>query len=345
MRFLCALEFILECVFLLFQIKKGGENMIKINNVHKSFNNVQVLKDITLEIKKGEVFGLVGHSGAGKSTLLRCINGLETYDKGSILVNEYEEVKNLTNSAVRSFRKNLGMIFQHFSLLERRNVYDNVALPLECWGYSKADIDKRVIELLELVGLSDKKKSKPRELSGGQKQRVAIARALALNPNILLCDEATSALDPNTTKSILALLRDINEKLGITIIIVTHQMEVVKEICERVAIMEGGQVMAVGKTEDLFLKNSKSLKALIGEEEILPSEGINIRLFFPKDNSNDSIITGMARELDIDFSIVWGKLERFRDDVLGSLVINIKQKQKDEVVKYLTSKEMPWEVI
>ena len=319
--------------------------MIKINNVHKSFNGVEVLKDITLEIKKGEVFGLVGHSGAGKSTLLRCINGLETYDEGSILVNDYEEVKELSNKSVRSFRKNLGMIFQHFSLLERRNVYDNVALPLECWGYSKADIDNRVSELLELVGLSDKKKSKPRELSGGQKQRVAIARALALNPDILLCDEATSALDPNTTKSILALLRDINEKLGITIIIVTHQMEVVKEICQRVAIMEGGQVIAVGKTEDLFLKNSKALKALIGEEEILPSEGINIRLFFPKDNSNDSIITAMARELDIDFSIVWGKLERFRDDVLGSLVINIKENQKDEVVKYLTSKNMPWEVI
>ena len=319
--------------------------MIKINNVHKSFNGVEVLKDITLEIKKGEVFGLVGHSGAGKSTLLRCINGLESYDKGSILVNEYEEVKALSNKSVRSFRKNLGMIFQHFSLLERRNVYDNVALPLECWGYSKADIDKRVSELLELVGLSDKKKSKPRELSGGQKQRVAIARALALNPNILLCDEATSALDPNTTKSILALLRDINEKLGITIIIVTHQMEVVKEICQRVAIMEGGQVIAVGKTEDLFLKNSKALKSLIGEEEILPSEGINIRLFFPKDNSNVSIITAMARELDIDFSIVWGKLERFRDDVLGSLVINIKENQKDKVEKYLTSKNMPWEVI
>lgn len=319
--------------------------MIKINNVHKSFNDVEVLKDITLEIKKGEIFGLVGHSGAGKSTLLRCINGLETYDKGSIIVNEYSEVKLLDNKSVRSFRKNLGMIFQHFSLLERRNVYDNVALPLECFKYSKEDIEKRVSELLELVGLSDKKKSKPRELSGGQKQRVAIARALALNPDILLCDEATSALDPNTTKSILALLRDINEKLGITIIIVTHQMEVVKEICQRVAIMENGQVMAIGKTEDLFLKNSKVLKSLIGEEEVLPNEGINIRLFFPKDNSNDSIITAMARDLDIDFSIVWGKLERFRDDVLGSLVINIKENQRNEVEKYLTSKNMPWEVI
>lgn len=319
--------------------------MIKINNVHKSFNDVEVLKDITLEIKKGEIFGLVGHSGAGKSTLLRCINGLETYDKGSIIVNEYSEVKLLDNKSVRIFRKNLGMIFQHFSLLERRNVYDNVALPLECFKYSKDDIEKRVSELLELVGLSDKKKSKPRELSGGQKQRVAIARALALNPDILLCDEATSALDPNTTKSILALLRDINEKLGITIIIVTHQMEVVKEICQRVAIMENGQVMAIGKTEDLFLKNSKVLKSLIGEEEVVPNEGINIRLFFPKDNSNDSIITAMARDLDIDFSIVWGKLERFRDDVLGSLVINIKENQRNEVEKYLTSKNMPWEVI
>ena len=319
--------------------------MIKINNLYKSFNDIEVLKDIILEIKKGEVFGLVGHSGAGKSTLLRCINGLETYDKGRIIVNEYEEVKELGNKSVRSFRKNLGMIFQHFSLLERRNVYDNVALPLECWGYSKDEIDKRVSELLELVGLADKKKSKPRQLSGGQKQRVAIARALALNPDILLCDEATSALDPNTTKSILALLRDINEKLGITIIIVTHQMEVVKEICQRVAIMEGGQVIAVGKTEDLFLKNSKALKTLIGEEEILPTEGINIRLFFPKDDSNDSIITAMARELNIDFSIVWGKLERFRDDVLGSLVINIKENQKYEVIKYLKSKNMQWEVI
>ena len=222
------------------------------------------------------------------------------------------------------------MIFQHFSLLERRNVYDNVALPLECFKYSKEDIEKRVSELLELVGLSDKKKSKPRELSGGQKQSLLLQ---------------TSALDPNTTKSILALLRDINEKLGITIIIVTHQMEVVKEICQRVAIMENGQVMAIGKTEDLFLKNSKVLKSLIGEEEVLPNEGINIRLFFPKDNSNDSIITAMARDLDIDFSIVWGKLERFRDDVLGSLVINIKENQRNEVEKYLTSKNMPWEVI
>ena len=318
--------------------------MIKISNLNKYYGNTQILSDVNIHMQKGEIFGIIGHSGAGKSTLLRCINRLETYEDGSILV-EDKEVKDLSENELRFLRKDLGMIFQHFSLLERKTVFENVALPLECFKYSKEEINKRVDELLKLVGIDDKKNQKPRNLSGGQKQRVAIARALALNPKVLLCDEATSALDPNTTKSILALLRDINEKLGITIIIVTHQMEVVKEICQRVAIMEGGQVIAVGKTEDLFLKNSKALKTLIGEEEILPNEGINIRLFFPKDNSNDSIITAMARELDIDFSIVWGKLERFRDDVLGSLVINIKENQKDEVVKYLTSKNMPWEVI
>lgn len=318
--------------------------MISIKGVNKSFDKSEVLKDISLDIRKGEIFGLVGHSGAGKSTLLRCINGLEKYNDGSIKVNDLE-VKLLTSKEIRSFRKDLGMIFQHFSLLERRNVYENVALPLECWGYSKEDKEKRVNELLELVGLKDKKNSRPKELSGGQKQRVAIARALALNPKILLCDEATSALDPKTTKSILSLLREINEKLDITIIIVTHQMEVVKEICERVAIMEDGQVLAVGNTEDLFLKNPKALKTLIGEDEILPLEGINIKLYFPKDNSNDSIITAMARELNIDFSIVWGKLERFREDVLGSLVINIKKEQINEVSKYLDSKNMDWEVI
>ena len=318
--------------------------MIKISNLNKYYGNTKILSDVNIHMQKGEIFGIIGHSGAGKSTLLRCINRLETYEDGSILV-EDKEVKDLSENELRFLRKDLGMIFQHFSLLERKTVFENVALPLECFKYPKEEINKRVDELLKLVGIDDKKNQKPRNLSGGQKQRVAIARALALNPKVLLCDEATSALDPNTTKSILALLRDINEKLGITIIIVTHQMEVVKEICQRVAIMEGGQVIAVGKTEDLFLKNSKALKTLIGEEEILPNEGINIRLFFPKDNSNDSIITAMARELDIDFSIVWGKLERFRDDVLGSLVINIKENQKDEVVKYLTSKNMPWEVI
>jgi len=253
--------------------------MIRIKGVNKYFGNTQVLKNINVEINKGEIFGLVGHSGAGKSTLLRCINGLESYEDGSITVNN-KEIKDLTSKELREFRKDLGMIFQHFSLLERLNVYENVALPLECWGYSKEEINKKVDELLRLVGLENKAKNKPKHLSGGQKQRVAIARALALNPNILLCDEATSALDPNTTKSILSLLRDINKKLGITIIIVTHQMEVVKEVCNKVAILKDGKVLEYGDTEELFLNHSECLKELLGKEEVVPNSGVNIKLFF-----------------------------------------------------------------
>ncbi|MDY2881392.1 MAG: methionine ABC transporter ATP-binding protein [Romboutsia timonensis] len=318
--------------------------MIRIKGVNKYFGNTQVLKNINVEINKGEIFGLVGHSGAGKSTLLRCINGLESYDDGSITVNN-KEIKDLTSKELREFRKDLGMIFQHFSLLERLNVYENVALPLECWGYSKEEINKKVDELLRLVGLENKAKNKPKHLSGGQKQRVAIARALALNPNILLCDEATSALDPNTTKSILSLLRDINKKLGITIIIVTHQMEVVKEVCNKVAILKDGKVLECGDTEELFLNHSECLKELLGEEEVVPNSGVNIKLFFPKEFSNGYIITSMARSLDIDFSIVWGKLEKFRDDVLGSLIINIPQDKKEQVINYLNSTDVKWEVL
>ena len=203
--------------------------MIKMQNVKKSFGKTEVLKDISLNINQGEIYGLIGHSGAGKSTLLRCINALEDYNEGSIKVMD-KEVKLLSEKGKRELRKELGMIFQGFNLLSRKNVFQNVALPLEVWGYDKAFINKRVNELLEIVGLSEKAKSKPAELSGGQKQRVAIARALALEPKILLCDEATSALDPKTTKDILSLLEDINKKLGITIVVVTHQMEVVKQI-------------------------------------------------------------------------------------------------------------------
>ncbi|MHC1683762.1 MAG: methionine ABC transporter ATP-binding protein [Clostridiaceae bacterium] len=318
--------------------------MINISQVSKYFSGIKVLDNINLTIDKGDIFGLVGQSGAGKSTLLRCINGLETYDEGSLTVGE-KEVKNLGNKEIRELRKNLGMIFQHFSLLERKNVYDNVALPLQCWGYDKEHIDKRVKELLKIVHLEDKIYARPKELSGGQKQRVAIARALALNPNVLLCDEATSALDPKTTKSILTLLREINESLGITIVIVTHQMEVVREVCNKVAIIEKGILKDVGEVEELFLKQPHSLRTLLCEEEILPTEGINLKIYFPKENSEKSIITSMARNLDIDFSIVWGKLERFRDDVLGSLIINIKDDEFLIVSDYLNDNKVWWEVI
>ncbi|AUA36728.1 D-methionine ABC transporter ATP-binding protein [Clostridioides difficile] len=316
--------------------------MISIKNVNKYYGKIQVLKDVSIEIESGEIFGIIGHSGAGKSTLLRCINGLEEYQEGSVLVSD-KEVKSLNEKQMRDLRKELGMIFQHFSLLERKTVFDNVALPLECFGYSKAEIKKRVLELLEVVGISEKKNDKPRNLSGGQKQRVAIARALALNPQVLLCDEATSALDPNTTKSILSLLEDINKKLGITIIVVTHQMEVIKQICGRVAIMENGEVLEVGDTEEIFLRNTKGLRKLIGEESIILPKGTNIKILFPKDISNEAIITTMARELNIDVSIIFGKLEQFKDDILGSLIINISDKSGEHVKQYLTSKGIRWE--
>jgi len=318
--------------------------MIQICEVNKYYGKTKVLNDINMHIKEGEIFGIIGHSGAGKSTLLRCINRLENYEDGSITVQD-REVKNLDERDLRFLRKDLGMIFQHFSLLERKTVLENVALPLECFKYSRNEINKRVDELLSLVGIQDKKNMKPRNLSGGQKQRVAIARALALNPKVLLCDEATSALDPNTTKSILSLLQDINKKLNITIIMVTHQMEVIKQICSRVAIMENGEVLEIGDTEELFLQNSKNLQKLVGEDNIVLPKGTNIRIIFPKEISNDSIITSMARDLDINFSIICGKLEKYREDILGSLIINVDNDNRENIKDYLNWKKVRWEEI
>lgn len=318
--------------------------MLEVKNVSKTFGDNQVLHDVSLKVNKGEIFGIVGHSGAGKSTLLRCLNGLETYDSGNIQVMG-KEVKALNSEEIRLLRKDLGMIFQGFNLLKRKNVFENIALPLEVWGYGKDEISKKVANLLKLVGLEDKRNSYPGELSGGQKQRVAIARALALEPKILLCDEATSALDPKTTKSILQLLKEINERLNLTIIIVTHQMEVIKEICSNVALMDGGGVKAIGDVEKLFLNPTYELKDLMGEEEVLPCNGVNIKVFFSKEISQNCLITSMARSLDIDFSIVWGKLEKFREDVLGSLVINVSKENSNAIIRYLDSKAIGWEVI
>ena len=320
--------------------------MIKIRDIEKSFGEVKVLKGITLSINEGEIYGLIGHSGAGKSTLLRCINGLEDYNKGSVIVMG-REVKGLKEKEKREFRKDLGMIFQGFNLLKRKTVFENISLPLEVWGYKKDFIKNRVDELLELVGLTDKAKNKPAELSGGQKQRVAIARALALEPKILLCDEATSALDPKTTKDILSLLSDINKKLGITIVVVTHQMEVIKQICQKVALIDGGVLVAEGKSEEIFLRPGVSLKKFLGDEDddTLSHEGVNIKLFFPSKSSENALITKMARELNIDFSIVGGKLEKFRDEVLGTLTINIDNKDREAVMSYLSNKDIILEVL
>ncbi len=321
--------------------------MIKLENVSKDFGDLQVLKDISLEIADHEIYGIIGQSGAGKSTLLRCINGLEEYQSGHIYVDDVE-VSSSDKKQLHLLQKKMGMIFQNFNLLERLDVYDNVALPMKFWGINTRtpEADAKIKELISLVGLEDKMHVRPRELSGGQKQRVAIARALVLDPQILLCDEATSALDPAITREILSLLQQINRDLGITIIVVTHQMEVVKQICEKVAFIKEGRVLATGRPEELFIRPVKDVKAFLHEDsDLLPDSGLNVQLFFTDESSDEPVISQMARKLDIDFSISWAKLEDFRSNVYGSLVITIDEKDKEKVLNYLDSVKVLWEVL
>ena len=318
--------------------------MINIKNLNKYYSNTKGLNNISIDIKKGEIFAIVGHSGAGKSTLLRCINGLEDYADGILLVNN-KEIKNLKKDELREFRKNIGMIFQHFSLIQRKTVFENISLPMQLWGYKKEEISKKVNDLLALVGLEEKKDAYPSQLSGGQKQRVAIARALTLDPEILLCDEATSALDPNTTTSILNLLKEINEKLNITIVIVTHEMEVVKQIAQKALLLEHGNIIGFDDTEELFLKPDIKMKEFLGETEVVPKTGVNVKLYFPKDNVFQSFITKMARELNMDFNIVWGKLEEINGHIVGNMVINIEDETRDIVIDYIRQHDIVWEVL
>jgi D-methionine transport system ATP-binding protein len=329
-------------------IQQEVRKMIKIQNVKKSFKNNEVLKDISLEIEKGEIFGIIGQSGAGKSTLLRCINGLESYDQGEILVDD-QKVDINDKKNLRLLQKRMGMIFQGFNLLERLDVYGNVALPMKFWGMktNTPEAKEKILNLIKLVGLEDKVHAKPRELSGGQKQRVAIARALVLDPEFLLCDEATSALDPEITKGILALLQKINREMGITIIIVTHQMEVVKQICQKVAFLSSGKMLAVGKPEQLFVwPKEREIRDFLREEsDKLPTTGVNLKLFFFGEGNQRPIVTQMSQELHTDFNICWAKLEDFREDVYGSLVLNMDEKDLDRACAFLDSKGVTWERI
>lgn len=320
----------------------GTKRMIQVNQLRKSFGSHVVLQDINMHVRRGEIFGIVGHSGAGKSTLLRCLNGLEPYDSGNVRVMDVE-VASLDSHHLRQLQSKMGMIFQNFNLMARKNVFDNVAFPLHLWH--RPEREKRVMELLELVGLTDKARQRVQSLSGGQKQRVGIARALALNPSILLCDEATSALDPKTTSSILDLLEDINKRLNLTIIMVTHQMEVVKRLCHSLLLLDGGKTVALGKTEDLFLAPTKDMQAIVENEFTLIPGGTNIRLMFPREISQQSVITQMARALGIDFSIVGGKLERYLDDVFGFLIINVQDQNIDAVLRYLKEQRLYWEIL
>lgn len=321
--------------------------MIKITNLAKSFNDLCVLNDINLTIREGSIYGLVGRSGAGKSTLLRCINGLESFDHGSLIV-DGQNIQDFNKTQMRFFRKDIGMIFQHFSLLERLDVYDNIALPLRCFKYSKDEVNKIVKKLLDLVGIPEKIHEKPKALSGGQKQRVAIARALSMNPRILLCDEATSALDPKTEKSINDLLLSINKELGITVIVVTHKMTVLKNLCERIAILEEGKIACEGTVEDIFLKQPQSLKNLIGDTTVqLPESGININIEINngEESLNDPIITKMVRHLNIDFHILGGQLDNYREKQVGMIKINVNKNDYSTITNYLDEHKIKWEEI
>lgn len=314
--------------------------MIKIKNLKKSFGDLEVLSDINLEIQDGEIYGLVGKSGAGKSTLLRCINKLEEYDDGTIEVNNVD-IRTLNKKSVRLFQKNISMIFQHFPLLSRKTVYENIIFPMKCWKYPKSEMDAKVKYLADIVGITDKLDQKPATLSGGQKQRVAIARALSMDPKILLCDEATSALDPGTTKQILALLRKINEELGITIVVVTHQMNVVRQICQRVSLLENGRIVLSGPVEDLFIDQPDALRRFLADdnEERYPN-GVNIKIMMTDDDASRQIFYKMTKDIDATYTVCAGNTETYRDKQLGSIVININKDDEQRICSYLTEQNV-----
>mgnify|MGYP002627609631 FL=1 len=317
--------------------------MIIAENLCKNYGDLQVLKNIHLKIEDGDIYGLVGKSGVGKSTLLRCINGLETYQSGSLQV-EGEEVSKKNGKALRLFRKQIGMVFQHFSLLERKSVRDNIALPMKCWGISGKESEKEVERLAKIVGLEDKLDVKARNLSGGQKQRVAIARALTLKPKILLCDEATSALDPKTTKDILKLLKKINQEMNITIVMVTHQMSVVREICNKVSILEKGRIVEEGDVASVFARYSKPLQNLLGETEItIPKDGVTLKIIIPDRKENDNLLSLIAINLGVPFSLVGGHIEQYREQKIGTFFIQIKKEYEERVKNYLKDKYVEYE--
>lgn len=314
--------------------------MVRIERLNKNFGSNHVLKDISIKITKGEIYGLVGRSGVGKSTLLRCINGLEKFDSGSLYIGG-ESVTKKSLIEIRQMRMKIGMIFQNFSLIDRRTVYQNVALPMKCWKRSKKEINDKVLSLLDIIGLMDKKDETPITLSGGQKQRVAIARALTLDPEILLCDEPTSALDPNTAKSVLQLIRDINKKFGITVVLVTHQMNVVRNICDTISIMEDGQVVESGLVTDIFLKEPDALKKLLGKDDFsVPKHGVTISFFAYQ--SDTSIITSLSRCVGEDINILSANSENYQGLILVFYIVNISEKGAPIFIRELERRKLHW---
>ena len=315
-------------------------NIIELKDIYKTFTDgkktFNAVEDASISIEQGEIFGIIGFSGAGKSTLVRTINLLGRPTQGSVTVRG-KDFLSLSPKELREERKKIGMIFQHFNLMKSRTVFSNVAFPLKHSGLSKEEIAKKVRELLALVEIEDKEKVYPSQLSGGQKQRVAIARALANNPDILLCDEATSALDPTTTRSILALLKKLNKDLGLTIVIITHQMEVIKEICSKVAVMENGIIVEQGEVFDIFAKPQNEvtkrfirstssltkIEKLIEEDSPvvkLESDETLVRFTFIQKNVSEPIISAMSRLYEITINIIFADVEIVQDAPIGGTV-------------------------
>ncbi len=325
------------------------ETMIQVKDVSKTFvgkeNTVEALKGINLEIHKGEIYGIIGMSGAGKSTLVRCLNFLEKPTEGTVIV-EGKDLSSLPDKELRLVRTQIAMIFQHFNLLMQRTVLDNICFPLVIIGQKKKEAREKAKELLEIVGLSEKAGAYPAQLSGGQKQRVAIARALATNPKILLCDEATSALDPTTTKSILALLKDINVKYGITIVIITHEMAVVQEICTHVAIIDGGSLAETGTVEEVFARpRSAAAKRLVfqngGNYEEMKGKHC-IRIVFKENSSFEPVIANMVLECKTPVNILLADTKDIGGVAHGQMILQLPEDRitAGKMITYLKERKL-----
>ncbi|WP_347862309.1 ATP-binding cassette domain-containing protein [Salimicrobium sp. PL1-032A] len=333
--------------------------MIELENISKTYpakkQTITAVDDVSLSVKEGEIYGIVGYSGAGKSTLLRCINLLESPTSGSIEV-DGTDLLSLKPKELRKSRQSMGMIFQGFHLALGKTVLENIAFALKASRVEKKERRKRALELLELVGLEDKASSYPAELSGGQKQRVSIARALANKPKVLLCDEATSALDPNTTQSILALLKKINQELGLTIVLITHEMEAVKEICDRCAVMEDGRIIERGSTYALFSSPQEELTKRfirtvidfrIPERLMEETEGTLVKLTFKKDLAKKSIVSDLLQQYEVSGNILHGKIDYIKERPLGTFIMELTGDPKEVAgaIRYLEGKLGEVEVI
>ena len=348
-------------------MKGAIDKMIRFENVSKQFDSegqlVEAVKDVSIHLDKGRIYGIIGFSGAGKSTLVRCINLLERPTKGKVYI-EGTEITGLSERKLREQRKKIGMIFQHFNLFASRTVSQNIAYPLRNSGLTKIERKERVDELLNLVGLVDKAKVYPSQLSGGQKQRVAIARALANDPQILLSDESTSSLDPQTTKSILNLLKELNEKLKITVVVITHEMQIVKEICDWVYVMEEGEVVEEGDVFQVFAKpqrqitkdfvastsNLWKINELI-EKKVsitqLEADECIMKFKYMERNTSEALVSHISREYNLDVNIIFGNVDLIGGCPIGGLVSIVKgdsQKIK-EAILFLESKQVEVEVI